>query len=213
LTDLLISDIEYSVIKGVPGGDYDNAAAITDNIFDDKLISAGIDAGEDTSDGNTDGSSDAEVENEWVAPLAGEMYGKIVCEDIELDVPLYYDDSDAILKKGAGHSVLSYFPGQGKTVLVGAHDTTFFAPIENIEAGMEVKVMTVYGNYAYKVAECKVVETSSYEIKEDTEQLVLYTCYPFGEINEERTQKFIVICDFVSGKKVESNRGGEGHEQ
>ena len=50
-------------------------------------------------------------------------------------------------KKGAGSSVHASFPGQGETILVGGHDTTFFAPLEKLEENDEITVNTTYGDY------------------------------------------------------------------
>ncbi len=186
LVDMIKADIEYAVVMGQPV-DADNEQLV-------ELFS-------DLSEGTI--SAD-----EWVKPVVGEQYGQIKCDTIELDVPLYCGDSGEVLLKGAGQSLLSHFPGEGGTVLIGAHDTTFFAPLEKLNEGHTITVDTVYGKFAYEVKEVEIVSSAEYDIKDDVEQLVLYTCYPFGDVASERNKKIIFECDKVSGPVI----GGSENE-
>lgn len=43
-------------------------------------------------------------------PQYGSQYGRLVIDSINVDLPLYFGDTLAILKKGIGHSSGSYFP-------------------------------------------------------------------------------------------------------
>ncbi len=138
-------------------------------------------------------------------PLQGEQYGEIVCEEIQMRVPLYYGDSKDILAKGAGTYSGNSLPGQKGEILVGGHDTTYFAPLQFIENGMQISINTVYGNYAYEVKKTEIVDVLEYEaLSDEEENLVLYTCYPFGSQNELREERF-----FVYAQRVFQNAGGE----
>ena len=117
-------------------------------------------------------------------------------------------DTDDILKKGAGQSFLSGFPGQQKTVLVGGHDTTFFAPLENVKEGDSIVLACTYGSFEYKVSQINIIDGADFTISDTEEQLVLYTCYPFGKTGVDRTKKIVYICDKVSGPEI----GGSGIE-
>ena len=55
-------------------------------------------------------------------PYYGEQYGNVKIESIGVDLPLFYGDSLEILKNGIGHSVESYFPGEGGTVIMCEHN-------------------------------------------------------------------------------------------
>ncbi|MCI8307177.1 MAG: class D sortase [Lachnospiraceae bacterium] len=183
-TDMMFADFSYAVIQG---GTYDDM----DTNIELNTISEG------------------QIKNEeWVSPVVDGQYGYIVCDEIGMNVPLYYGDNENILLKGAGHSVSSYFPGQGGTILVGGHDTTFFGCLENMKQDMKVKINTQYGAFEYIVTEINTVKGSDYDIISDKEQLVLYTCYPFGKTSSSRTQKIIFVCDKVSGPVI----GGVGDE-
>ena len=153
----------------------------------------------------TEGTID---KSNWVSPVVDSQYGYIICDEVGLNAPLYYGDSENVLLKGAGQSVSSYFPGQGGTVLVGGHDTTFFGCLESINENMKIKVDTEYGVFEYNVTDISIVSGSDYDIKSDKEQLVLYTCYPFGKTDINRTKKIIFVCDKVSGPVI----GGAGDE-
>jgi len=150
-------------------------------------------------------------ENEWISPKVGEQYGQIVCDKIGLNAALYYGDSDVILMKGVGQYVKSYFPGQHGMIVVGGHDSTYFSALSQLENNYEdciIKVNTSYGEFEYEITGHEIVNGSDFEVKDGKEQLVLYTCYPFGEISENRTDKIVFYCDKVNGPVI----GGDGDE-
>lgn len=140
-------------------------------------------------------------------PTVGTQYGTIVCTEIGLNAPLYYGDSEEILEKGAGQYSLSAMPGEGETILIGAHDMTFFKPLEKIEKNQTIEIRTSYGLYKYKVKEAKVMETTDPNLyrQEGKETLTLYTCYPFGLLLGDRNQRFVVYCDKISGSQIEED--------
>ncbi len=138
-------------------------------------------------------------------PLSGDQYGELACEKAGLQAPLYYGDSEEILKKGAGTYAGSYLPGMGGTILVGAHDATFFAPLEKMEKDDVISLTTTYGSYQYRVTKTQVadlMDASAYQISKDGEELVLYTCYPFGVEDEVREQRFYVYAEKISGPEI-----------
>lgn len=150
-------------------------------------------------------TADAEglMDDESYVPLQGEQYGEILCEEIDLQVPLYYGDTDKILEEGAGTCAGSSLPGRGGEILIGGHDTTFFAPLESIREGMILSVKTKYGQYQYEVTNTKVQDVMEYKKQEkETEELVLYTCYPFGEEKEFRNERFFVYAGKMSGIEI-----------
>lgn len=185
-TDMMFADFSYAVVQG--------------SLYDD----ADADREVNISD-ITDGIIDSE---EWISPVVDEQYGYIVCDEIGMNVPLYYGDSSDVLIKGAGQSVSSYVPGQGGTILVGGHDTTFFECLEDMKEDMKINVNTEYGVFEYNVTDISIVEGSEYDISSEKEQLVLYTCYPFGKTDVIRTEKKVYTCDKVRGPVI----GGAGNE-
>jgi sortase A len=139
-----------------------------------------------------------------ITPLRGEQIGKVTSDAVALQAPLYYGDSVEILESGAGTYTGSYLPGEGGTVLIGAHDATFFAPLEKMKIGDIVKISTIYGEFQYKVTDVKkgeMTDASRYEIHDDQDEIILYTCYPFGVIDEVRTGRFFVYADRITELK------------
>lgn len=140
-------------------------------------------------------------QSEIQVPEPGTQYGTITCERIALSAPVFYGDSDTVLENGVGQYALSALPGEGKPILMSAHDVTFFAPLEQTETGDIITITTDYGVFNYSVASIKTAEetdTSAYDLTQDKEQLILYTCYPFGQLVGARTQRFFVYCDLIS---------------
>lgn len=140
-------------------------------------------------------------------PRYSEQYGQLKCQELNVDAPVFFGDRGEYLEKGAGTYSGSAIPGQGKTILIGAHDTTFFKGLEKVKKGQTFTFTTTYGVYEYKVRETKVYHDGDYEkgydLKEHTEQLVLYTCYPFGKLNGKKTDRLFVYLDKIAGPAIE----------
>lgn len=146
--------------------------------------------------------------SEIKTPSVGNEYGMITCEEIDLMAPLYFGDSEKVLELGAGQYIKSKLPGFGGTILVGGHDTSFFAPLEEVKVGQQITITTDYGTYLYEVRETTIAKTDDLEasqLDKDSEQLVLYTCYPFGELLRARDERFFIYCDKVAGPDVEES--------
>ncbi|MCR5737377.1 MAG: class D sortase [Eubacterium sp.] len=138
-------------------------------------------------------------------PKFSQRYGELACKDLKLDAPVYWGDRPEQLAKGAGHYIGSFLPGYGKTILIGAHNTTYFANLEKVKTGDEFKFTTTYGIFRYKVVDTKIVDKDfdkAYDLTADKEQLVLYTCYPYGTLNGTKNQRMFVYLDRVSGPSI-----------
>lgn len=137
-------------------------------------------------------------EKRWEALVVGTQYGAISCEGMDWRVPLYYGDSEEILELGAGTYTGYSLPGEGKRILLGAHDTTYFSVLDQFEAGDVLVIDTVYGSYRYRVS-CTAIADVSEALPEETgnagEELILYTCYPMGETKEVRTERYLVYAE------------------
>ena len=124
----------------------------------------------------------------------------------ETEIPVYFGDSKAILKKGAGMWFNSRFCGQkGKTVL-SAHVTSHFYEIEDTAIGTKVNVSAFYGDYVYEVTDVVIFKYTDNTVispdKEETEDtLVMYTCYPRKNGYRFKTERMALICKKVSGEE------------
>lgn len=137
-------------------------------------------------------------------PEEGGQLGELICESIEMKVPLYCGDSPEILEKGAGVYTAGSMPGEAGTILAGAHDSTYFSELEKLKVSDIITVKTTYGIFEYRVFDIRIVDMSceEWEIQEAEEQLALYTCYPFGSTDEVRTQRYFVWAEKISGPEI-----------
>lgn len=166
--------------------------------FNDKLNSIYTEP-EKNSTAETVSSSD--IQN----PDVGDLYGKVTCDRIGLTGPLYMGDTKAILKTGIGQYYGSFIPGYGKPLLLAAHNTTYFRPLQDIVEGDIVTISTSYGIYEYKVTGTRVAlatDESAYDLMQDKEQLIMYTCYPFDMLTASKSERFFVYADKISGPNI-----------
>lgn len=113
----------------------------------------------------------------------GEGIGRIKIPSIGLDAVFVQGTDTSSLQMGPGHYPDTAFPGQGRTIGIAGHRTTYLAPFRNINEvadGDEVIVEMPYGTFTYTVRKHEIVDPSQVEIVEDVgyEQLVLTACHP-----------------------------------
>ncbi|MDO5293771.1 MAG: class D sortase [bacterium] len=178
--DMVLNEFKLAAVKGAPEYSYEKQQSLDNDHTEPREE---IEKGEENP------------------PLIGTMFGEVCCETAELKAPLYYGDSDDIFEKGIGIYAASSLPGETGTILAGGHDTTFMAPLEHMEKGNEIIIKTVNGQYQYEVTDIKiadVLDQDAYGLQTDQEQLVLYTCYPFGDVTKQRTERFYVYAKRVN---------------
>ena len=133
----------------------------------------------------------------------GEGIGRIMIPSIDLDIVVVQGTDTASLQKGPGHyasgevgpsasgavgtaggtNAGSAFPGQGKTVGIAGHRTTYLAPfrqIDQIQPGDRIYLEMPYANFTYVVQKHEIVDPSDVGIVRDVgyERLVLTACHP-----------------------------------
>jgi sortase A len=113
----------------------------------------------------------------------GEGIGRILIPGIDVDVVVVQGTDTATLQKGPGHYPETGFPGQGRTIGIAGHRTTYLAPfrkINEIEDGDEITLEMPYGTFTYTVQKHEIVDPSQVEIVDDVgyERLVLTACHP-----------------------------------
>jgi sortase A len=129
-----------------------------------------------------------------VRGMPGTPIGRIAIPEIDLDVVMVEGVDTASLRKGPGHYTPSgeipaaegdgsAFPGQGKTVGIAGHRTTYLAPfrrLNELKKGDEVTLEMPYATFAYSVEKTKIVDPSAVEVVENAgyERVVLTACHP-----------------------------------
>ena len=140
-------------------------------------------------------------------PSYGVQFGEVIIKGCGIDCPLFMGDGDIALSNGAGVYYGSFIPGYGGTTLIAGHNNTYFNGLKKAERGQEIIIRTSYGNYKYKIRETAVkdaLDTSSYDLSADNENLILYTCYPFDEVGIS-SKGFFVYADLIDGMAIEKN--------
>jgi sortase A len=89
----------------------------------------------------------------------------------------------ASLTKGPGHYANTSFPGQGRTIGIAGHRTTWSAPfrhIDDIRSGDPIVLEMPYGRFTYRVTGHRVVKSDDWSIVRNVghEQLVISACHP-----------------------------------
>src|SRR3954453_15482845 len=87
------------------------------------------------------------------------------------------------LRKGPGHSPKTPLPGEGGTVGVAGHRTTYGAPfrtVNKLEKGDQLEMDMPYGKFFYRVDKTQIVKPNALWIvdKRKREMLVLSACHP-----------------------------------
>lgn len=152
-------------------------------------------------------SKESIASSKIVYPSSGDQFGEVMIDKVNINVPLYYGDSEDILRLGAGQYIGSMIPGDLGTTLIGAHNQPAFGRIYYLEPGDEVNIATHYGDYTYKVTESKIANYKDPLINEklgdrSKHSLILYTCYPLDAIGLTPERVF-VFADFVSGPIID----------
>lgn len=142
-------------------------------------------------------------------PELGEHYAMLICERIQLEVPVYWGDTQKILSAGVGHFMGSFLPGFNRSILLSAHNNTYFKALETIQVGDIVNYATNYGEFQYRIDEVSIINAEDAEIMLDNmlglfgEKLIMYTCYPFNPFDNNKEKRLFAFGNKLSGPEVE----------
>jgi sortase A len=139
----------------------------------------------------------------------GQGIGRIEIPGIELKTVIVEGTDTATLQKGPGRYPETAFPGQGRTIGIAGHRTTYLAPfrlINEIEDGDTVVLEMPYGTFTYTVEKHEIVDPWQIEIVDDVgyERLVLTACHPLYSA----AQRWAVFAKLSEISLPEDNGGG-----
>ena len=140
-------------------------------------------------------------------PQQGDQYARITIENTAVDAPVYYGDDVRQLNLGVGTYMFGYLPGQGRTIMMAAHTNTWFSDLGSAQIGDTITVETYYGVYEYEIVDTQVKDcedSSAYDFSRTDENIILYTCYPFGTIGFTR-DRYFVYGEYRSGPILDTN--------
>ncbi len=138
----------------------------------------------------------------------GRGIGRIDIPSIDADYVVVEGTGTDDLQKGPGHYPETALPGQGRSIGIAGHRTTYGAPfnmIDGIDVGDEITVEMPYGKFTYRVTDTKIVDPSAVEIVDDVgrERLILTACHPLYSA----AQRYAVFADL---KAVTATPSGDG---
>jgi len=114
----------------------------------------------------------------------GKPIGRIVLPTLHRHYVVVQGTDDATLRKGPGHYPGTTFPGEGKTVAIAGHRTTYLAPfrtINDLKPGDQIVLKMPYATFTYSVEKTQVVKPDALWIThavKGEERLVLSACHP-----------------------------------
>jgi sortase A len=128
----------------------------------------------------------------------GEGIGRIDAPSMNADYTVLEGTHTATLQGGPGHYPETKLPGQGGTVGIAGHRTTYGAPfrrIDKIEVGDEITVEMPYTTFTYEVTNTRIVKPSDVQIVRDVgrERLVLTACHPLYSAEE----RYAIFADLA----------------
>ena len=163
-------------------------------------------------------------------PVPGEEYGWLWSDHSQKQVKVFWDDSEAVLDHGAGTCMRGVLPGSPGPVILAGHVLSYFSFLQFLQKGDLLHLDTWYGQYDYEITDIEVYDQfdlqrlidqkvgrqivwmnmedalqagSAQKTDQDREEeLILYTCYPFYPMTEEKTERYTLIARKVAGPSV-----------
>ena len=113
----------------------------------------------------------------------GDSIGRLEIPGIGVDAVIVEGTDAASLRRGPGHYPDTALPGEGATIAIAGHRTTYLAPfrdIDRLDDGDTITVDSPYATFTYTVEGASVVAPSDVAILGDVgrERLVLTACHP-----------------------------------
>jgi sortase A len=113
----------------------------------------------------------------------GDPVGRIDIPTIGSEFAVVQGVDSGSLQKGPGHFPGTAFPGQGKTVAIAGHRTTYLAPfrhLDDLRPGDPIYMRMPYGKVSYRVEKSRIVDPDDYWVTQQVghERLVLTACEP-----------------------------------
>jgi len=145
----------------------------------------------------------ADEYSKTVLGRVGKAMGDLVIPNIGVETVMVQGDfqgrSERFLRKGPGHWPESPLPGQGGSVVVSGHRSTYGAPfrkINELQPGDEFELTMPYAIFRYTVTQVIVVAPDEVEVVADQgrEVISLVACHPLYSAR----QRIIAQADMTS---------------
>jgi LPXTG-site transpeptidase (sortase) family protein len=116
---------------------------------------------------------------------------------IGLDAPVVDGTGDPQLAVAVGRVPASSEIGQPGTVVLAAHDVTWFSKINELHTGNTISLVMPCSTLTYHVTDQQVVSAGAPIFQSTQSRLVLVTCYPLNALFLT-SQRYLVDADLVA---------------
>lgn len=140
----------------------------------------------------------------------GAPVGRLWIPDIDLNQVVVAGTGAGGLEKGPGYYSSSPYPGEGGTVAIAGHRTTFTAPfrhLNDLKPGDNIRLHTPYGRFVYRVTSRRILDPSQAKVLRNAgyRRLVLTTCHPLFS----QAQRLVVVAkQTLALRQTGYSRGG-----
>jgi sortase A len=126
----------------------------------------------------------------------GELVGRMEIPRLQMSVAVAEGTDAATLRRAAGHILGTDLPGQPGNIGIAGHRDTLFRPLRHTLKGDLITLVTLQGEYHYRVVSTKIVNPTEVAVlkADGHEILTLVTCYPFYFIGPA-PDRFIVRAE------------------
>ena len=137
----------------------------------------------------------------------GRAVGRISLPTLGRQYVIVHGTDTAPLRKGPGHYPDTPLPGQGGTIGIAGHRTTYLAPfrtINRLRRGQTIVVTMPYGRFTYRVRRTRIVRPSDVWVKRPVgdEQLILSACHPLYSA----ARRIVVFARLVAAESLNSDQ-------
>ena len=113
----------------------------------------------------------------------GDAIGRLEIDRLDLNAVIVQGIADASLRKAPGHYRNTFMPGQGGTMGIAGHRTSYGAPfrhVDRLKPGDTIVVTMPYGRFTYRVQGQRIVGAGDTEAFQSVsyQRLVLSACHP-----------------------------------
>jgi LPXTG-site transpeptidase (sortase) family protein len=122
---------------------------------------------------------------------------------LTLSAPVVASTDDAALAEAVGHLATSSWPDQGGTVVLEAHDVTFFRNLGELKTNDRIILTASCRRWTYTVANGSVVKAGTPVRQTARPRLVLVTCWPTNALYLT-DKRYMVVANLISANSAAS---------
>ena len=129
----------------------------------------------------------------------GDLIGRVDIPRINLSAAIAEGDDDTTLGKAVGHLPDTPMPWHRRgNVAFAAHRDGLFRKLEHVRIGDLVHVVTIRGEFHYRVTNTQIVDPSELSVLKPTKTptVTLITCYPFSFVGNA-PRRFVVQAEMA----------------